>query len=280
MTGSAAETGGPTASGDAESHDDHRSGWPIIGAVGAGGLYAGFALAVLAGRTGLLPATLGIAVSALGAGTVVVALLGWLHEAFLADYWQRAGGERARRRYRGTMILFLLTDVATFAAGFVYYFFVRAGAWPPSNLPHLLSSLVLVNTLVLVASSVTVHYAHEALDAGNDRRFVQLLGVTLVLGVGFLVGQVFEYYEFVVGAGFTLTDGVFASAFFGLTGLHGLHVSLGAVLLAIVFVRALRGAYSRDRDTSVATVSLYWHFVDAVWLFLVVVLYVGASVTV
>ncbi|ELK45544.1 cox-type terminal oxidase subunit III, partial [Haloferax sp. BAB-2207] len=68
------------------------------------------------------------------------------------------------------------------------------------------------------------------------------------------------------------------SAFYGLTGLHGLHVSLGAVLLGIVFVRALRGQYSAERHVSVSTASMYWHFVDVVWIFLVVVLYVGAEV--
>ena len=78
--------------------------------------------------------------------------------------------------------------------------------------------------------------------------------------------------------GFGLQTGVFGSAFYGLTGLHGFHVFLGVVMLAVVFGRALRGAYGPGRDTSVATASLYWHFVDAVWLLLVTLLYVGAVV--
>jgi cytochrome c oxidase subunit 3 len=102
--------------------------------------------------------------------------------------------------------------------------------------------------------------------------------VTLLLGVVFVGGQVLEYYEFIVNEGFTLTDGVFASAFYGLTGLHGLHVSLGAVMIGIVFIRSMRGQYSADRHVSVTTASMYWHFVDAVWILLVVVLYVGAVV--
>jgi cytochrome c oxidase subunit 3 len=108
---------------------------------------------------------------------------------------------------------------------------------------------------------------------------VGLLGTTLFLGVVFIGGQLLEYYEFIVHEGFTLTEGVFGSAFFGLTGLHGLHVSLGAVLIAILFARALVGQYDAERDTSISTVSMYWHFVDAVWIFLVVVLYVGAEVS-
>jgi cytochrome c oxidase subunit 3 len=91
-----------------------------------------------------------------------------------------------------------------------------------------------------------------------------------------MAGQVYEYYEFIVHYGFSLTDGAYGSAFYGLTGLHGLHVALGAVLLSIVFIRALYGHYSAEKHVSVSTVSMYWHFVDAVWVFLVVVLYAGA----
>jgi cytochrome c oxidase subunit 3 len=104
-----------------------------------------------------------------------------------------------------------------------------------------------------------------------------LLAFTLLLGVVFIGGQVYEYYEFIVHKGLTLSDGVFASAFFGLTGLHGLHVTLGGVLLAIVLSRAVYGQYDAERHTSVTTVSMYWHFVDVVWIFLVAVLYFGAA---
>jgi cytochrome c oxidase subunit 3 len=96
--------------------------------------------------------------------------------------------------------------------------------------------------------------------------------------VVFIGGQIYEYYEFIIHENFTIAEGAYASAFYGLTGLHGLHVSLGAVLLGIVFVRALYGQYDAERHTSVSTASMYWHFVDAVWIFLVVVLYAGAIV--
>jgi len=255
-----------------ETH--HASRWPLVAALGAGGLYAGVGLAFVG--IDLVPAPIPLVLGVVGGLGLLVGLAGWAHEAFLADYWERTGDRAAL--YSGGMVLFLLSDVATFSAGFVYYAFIRVGPWPPEHLPPLVGSLVLVNTLVLVASSVTLHYGHVALERGNRRRFVGLLGVTLLLGVVFLGGQVLEYYEFLVGEGFTLSSGVFASAFFGLTGLHGLHVGLGAVLLAIVFARAVRGHYSEERDASVRTVSLYWHFVDVVWVFLVAVLYVGATV--
>jgi cytochrome c oxidase subunit 3 len=110
------------------------------------------------------------------------------------------------------------------------------------------------------------------------KRFIRLLGTTLLLGLIFLSGQALEYYEFIVQEGFTITEGAYGSAFYGLTGLHGLHVGLGAVLISIVFIRALFGQYSAEKHVSVSTVSMYWHFVDVVWVFLVIVLYAGAIV--
>jgi cytochrome c oxidase subunit 3 len=106
---------------------------------------------------------------------------------------------------------------------------------------------------------------------------MKLLGATLLLGIIFIGGQVYEYYEFIVHDGFTIAEGAYGSAFYGLTGLHGLHVTMGAVLLGIVFVRGFYGQYSAERHTSVSTASMYWHFVDVVWVFLLVVLYMGAN---
>jgi cytochrome c oxidase subunit 3 len=255
-------------------HAHHESRWPIVAAVGAAALYGGVGL-LLAGGSLLPRLPLG-ALAAVGGVLLFVGLVGWAYEAFVADYWTTQADRS--RLYVGGMVLFLISDVATFLAGFVYYAFIRVGSWPPGELPPLVGSLVLVNTLVLVASSGTIHLAHGALEAGRRRRFVRWLAITVGLGVVFVAGQVFEYYEFVVHEEFTLSGGVFASAFFGLTGLHGLHVSLGVVLLGITLGRALRGQYTEGRDTAVRTVALYWHFVDVVWIFLVVVLYVGAVV--
>ncbi|WP_246985743.1 cytochrome c oxidase subunit 3 [Halorientalis marina] len=269
---------GGNGHGDGGDHEEHRSRWPFVAAIGTGALYFGAALTFLAASAGVLPSVVGLSLVGLGAVGIVAGLAGWVYEGFLAGYWDHRVSPARQRAYRTTTILFLLTDVATFGAGFVYYFFVRAGAWPPSDLPHLLGSLVLVNTGLLVASSVTLHFAHTSLEAGKRRRFLGLLGATLALGVTFVGGQLLEYYEFVVEGGFTLTSGVFWSGFYGLTGLHGFHVLVGVVFIGVVFARALRGQYDAERDTSVATASLYWHFVDAVWLFLVAVLYVGATV--
>ncbi len=254
------------------------SWWPFVTALGATGLYVGVALFVLGqGDQPVVPSIAGPAAFLGSAFLFLVGLYGWVYHAFVAAFWRSDGHGGGKLRWG--MLLFLVTEVATFGAGFVYYFFVRVRAWPPegAELPHLLSSLILINTAILVASSVTLHWAHVKLRRGDHRSFVGWLALTLLLGVVFLGGQALEYWEFVVGEGFTLTSGVYASAFFGLTGLHGLHVTMGAVLIAILLVRALVGQYDAERDASVTTVSMYWHFVDAVWLFLVAVVYVGAA---
>ena len=284
-----------TADDTAEEHGGHHlpavedwprgfgeaSWWPFITAAGGAGLYIGAALYLLGnGDASVVPPLAGPAVFVGSVGLFLTGLFGWLYHAFVATFWQRGTDEHSANSLRFAMLLFLGTEIATFGAGFIYFFFIRVGGWSSVELPHLLSSLVLVNTILLVVSSFTLHFAERALMKNNRKRFLGFLTVTLALGVIFIGGQVLEYYEFLVNEGFSLTSGIFASAFYGLTGLHGLHVSMGAVLIGIVLVRALAGQYSADRHTSVSTVSMYWHFVDIVWIFLVVVLYVGAEVSI
>ncbi|MGM0399064.1 MAG: cytochrome c oxidase subunit 3 [Halobacteriota archaeon] len=252
------------------------SWWPFVAALGAAAIYTGFGLwLVFLQGWAALPEMAGAAVIVLGVVVFIGGLYGWLYQAFIAHFWNRPGDAA---KFRWGMILFLATEVATFGTGFIYYFFIRVGPWPPGELPHLLTSLVAANTVILITSSFTLHFAHTALRDGNRQRFRTLLGATVVLGVVFLAGQAYEYFQFVVTEGFGLASGPFYSAFFGLTGLHGLHVLLGVVLLLILFIRGIAGQFSAERHTSVATVTMYWHFVDAVWIFLVTTLYVGAVV--
>ncbi|WP_410765059.1 heme-copper oxidase subunit III [Haloferax sp. DFSO60] len=272
-----------------EGHDDHghhlpavedwprgfgeASWWPFVTAIGGAGIYVAAALYVMG-----IGQTTSVGVAAGSGALFLVGLFGWLYHAFVKGFWNRDRSEHDENKLRWGMIAFLGSELGTFGALFGYYFFIRAGTWPPQELPHLVGSLVLINTGLLVLSSFTLHWAEGALQKGNRQNFLLGLAVTLVLGAIFIGGQVYEYYVFIIEEGFTITSGLFGSAFFGLTGLHGLHVTLGAVLLGIVFVRALRGQYSGERHVSVSTASMYWHFVDAVWIFLVVVLYVGAEI--
>ena len=253
--------------------------WPFVTAIGASGIYVAAALFVLSqGQNALVSATVGAGAVVASVGIFLVGLYGWLYHAFVSNFWERGTDHHSERSLKFAMLLFLGTEIATFGAGFTYYFIIRGtDVWTDAVIPDVFGSLVIVNTVILLVSSVTLHYSHVALRNDNRGRFLQLLGLTLLLGVIFIGGQVLEYYEFIVHEGFTLGEGIYGSAFYGLTGLHGLHVTLGAVLLGIVFVRGYYGQYSAERHTSISTASMYWHFVDAVWVFLVIVLYMGAN---
>ena len=283
--------------GTEDAHDDHEhhlpavedwprgfgeaSWWPFVTAVGAAGVYVAAALYIIGrGDASLVSPLAGPAALVASIGLFLVGLYGWVYHAFVSTFWSRDANPNSANKLRWGMLAFLGSELATFGALFGYYFYIRAGNWESIfvGIPDLTGSLVIANTTLLILSSVTLHFAHTAIRKDDRRKFLSWLVVTVLLGVVFIAGQVYEYYEFIIHEGFTLTSGFFASAFFGLTGLHGLHVSLGAVLLGIVLVRALAGQYSAERHVSVSTASMYWHFVDVVWIFLVVVLYVGAEV--
>lgn len=260
------------------------SWWPFITAVGAAAIYVSVALWLLGrGRGSVIGAAVG-PMAFIGALTLTVfGVYGWLYHAFVAHFWTRGTNRLTARSLRWGMLGFIASEIATFGALFAYYFYIRAGPWPPADAMaggvDLLNVLVVANTVVLLLSSLTLHFGHHALAHGNRDRFVRLVGLTVGLGLVFLAGQAVEYHAFINREGFTWTSGVLGSAFFGLTGLHGAHVAFGALLLTITLVRGKHGQFDADRDLSVSLVSLYWHFVDAVWLVLVAVLYVGASVS-
>ncbi|GAB7095849.1 heme-copper oxidase subunit III [Halolamina litorea] len=294
-----AEEPEPVESDDAHAvHDDHEhhpvvedwprgvgeaSWWPILTAIGAAAVYVSAALFLLGrGRNSIVAPEIGPIAFVGAVGITLIGVYGWLYHGFIAHFWTRGTDRRSARSLRWGMLGFIASEIATFGALFAYYFDIRAGPWPPADslLPEidLLNVLVVSNTAVLVLSSVTLHFAHHSLASGNRERFHRLLGITIGLGGLFLAGQIVEYNEFIVFEGVDWTSGVFFSAFFGLTGLHGLHVAFGTLLLVITYVRGKQGQFDEERDLSVALVSLYWHFVDVVWLFLVAALYAGASI--
>jgi len=178
---------------------------------------------------------------------------------------------------RGNLLLgvklAILSEIMLFGALFAAYFVVRAESpgWPPVaglERPELL--LPGLNTLLLVSSSATMQWAVRSARDGDRSRILRWLGLTLLLGGTF---SVIQGYEFVTN-GFGLDAGIFGSTFYILTGFHGAHVLAGLGLIAIVANRARRGLVSAERHTAVEGTSYYWHFVDAVWLFLFSTLYV------
>lgn len=134
--------------------------------------------------------------------------------------------------------------------------------------------LPLWNTILLVSSSITCELAHHALKANKRAGFIAGLGVTLVLAFAFVYLQGVEYHHAYSEMGLTLESGIYGTTFFMLTGFHGFHVCLGAFMLLVMFLRALKGHFNKDDHFGFEASSWYWHFVDVVWLFLVAVVYV------
>ncbi|MFV0277925.1 MAG: cytochrome c oxidase subunit 3 [Parahaliea sp.] len=138
-----------------------------------------------------------------------------------------------------------------------------------------LTWLPLWNTIILLSSSVTVHKAHIALLDSDKRGFNLWLGITVALGMLFVGVQIYEYYEAVAHYGLTLNSGIYGSTFFMLTGFHGFHVMMGMTMLLIQWVRSVKfGHFSAEDHFGFEASSWYWHFVDVVWVFLFLFVYI------
>jgi cytochrome c oxidase subunit III len=162
------------------------------------------------------------------------------------------------------MLLFIISEIMVFGAFFTAYFFIRVvdgNPWPAegTELPKLIAG---VNTAILLSSSITLHWALEAVKRGNRAAFKAGMLTTFLLGACFLFIQINEY----VHIGFAPYDSAQASVFYGLTGLHGAHVALGLLILLIVTVRAFRGHFSPEEHRGVEIPGIYWHFVDVMWV--------------
>ena len=131
-----------------------------------------------------------------------------------------------------------------------------------------------INTALLLTSGVTVTYAHHALRANNRSGLIWGLFLTIALGFIFLGFQIYEYVHAYTDLNLKLTSGVFGSTFFMLTGFHGFHVTLGAVMLTVILFRSMKGHFKPEHHFGFEAVAWYWHFVDVVWLGLFIFVYV------
>ena len=131
------------------------------------------------------------------------------------------------------------------------------------------------NTVILMSSSVTVHFAHTAIKNNNRRAFNTWLGVTVLMGIVFLFMQAWEYHHAYNDLGLTLQSGIYGTTFFMLTGFHGAHVTLGTFMLLVMWLRSvLKGHFKPDDNFGFEAASWYWHFVDVVWVGLFIAVYI------
>lgn len=185
--------------------------------------------------------------------------------------------------------VFLIIDGLSFVAILIAAAYLRTNGAPWPHPGQVLNvPLTAFNTFVLLLSSYTMMNALEAVKVDDQKKFIRFLAATLFLGVLFLCIQAFEYYHFIAGteevrnklaeAGiasqyFRPSTSIYAGCFFGATGFHGVHVLSGIIFILYVLIRGLRGGFSSANYLRVETLTLFWHFVDLMWMLVFTVVY-------
>lgn len=261
------------------THLGHSNPWPFVASVGL--LAATFGL-LLAGYKN----PVGWMLMVIGFGVFLMAVFTWLTTMIREDIGEAT--ERTVPEFPDIgkwMVGFLiLSEVFLFGAIFATYFYLRNhDQIYTQSLLHFYEVegevmevwglMPILNTIFLVSSSVTVHFAEEALRHGKQKLFQILMAVTVVLGALFVGGQILEYYEFVVHENFTPQTSTFGGTFYMLTTLHGAHVFAGVLILASILVGSFFKSVSAKRHVALTVASVYWHFVDVIWIILVFVIY-------
>ncbi|CAL1239459.1 cytochrome c oxidase subunit 3 [Candidatus Methylocalor cossyra] len=279
----------------------HHAYWPIMGSIGLTTLLAGFATLVNG-------SSVGSTLMVLGALVLVSMMFFWFGEVIresMAGLYNR----QVDTSFRMGMIWFITSEVFFFGAffGALYYTRVHAVPWLggegalgsshellwkgfeaiwPTNGPAALGGkegghfeamnawgIPALNTAILLSSGGTVTWAHWGLLANNRGQLIKGLIATVALGFLFVGLQAYEYHEAYTEMGLTLGTGIYGSTFFMLTGFHGLHVTIGAIMLTVVLIRSIRGHFNPEHHFAFEAAAWYWHFVDVVWLGLFVFVY-------
>ena len=281
-----------------------QSIWPIVAAVALFILALGAGNFIQQGN----PATgntgsFGGPLFALGLLSMIAVIFFW----FGTTVKESLAGMNSRQMdvsYRMSMMWFIFSEVMFFAAFFGTLFYARwlsvpwlAGEgkgvmthevlWPDfQNIWPLVATpagktleamgpfpLPLINTLILITSGLFLTTAHHALKANNRQKLIINLLITVVLGFTFMGVQAYEYHHAYAEMGLTLNAGIYGSTFFMLTGFHGLHVTIGAIMLTVMLIRSIKGHFTPNEHFAFEAAAWYWHFVDVVWIFLFFVVY-------
>ena len=275
----------------------HGSHWPIVGSIGLLFLMLGVS-------TWLNGADFGFWVMMAGVAVMIFMLIGWFG-AVINESVSGLYNPQVDKSFRMGMLWFIFSEVMFFAAFFGALFYARNMSVPwlggdsnnfftnlllwegyeatwPTNGPGEVGGefqtmgpfgLPLINTAILLTSSVTVTIAHHALIAGKRGILTAFLALTFILGFIFVYMQAVEYVHAYQDLNLRLDSGIYGSTFFMLTGFHGMHVTIGAIMLTIIFFRVLKGHFTPDKHFAFEAVAWYWHFVDVVWIGLYVFVY-------
>jgi cytochrome c oxidase subunit 3 len=277
------------------------SQWPIIGAValfcialGSGGYVSNLETEVTGWGYLLLT----------GVAIVIYMVVGWIANV-ISESMDGLYSPQMDASFRQGMSWFIFSEVMFFAAFFGALLYARTlsvpwlagegsnvmtgavlwpdfqATWPLIKTPGGVETqgmgwfgLPLANTILLLPSSVTLHFAHTALDQNQRKKVKIFLGATILLGVFFLMLQVEEYIHAYQEMNLRLDSGIYGSTFFLLTGFHGMHVTLGTIMLIVAFVRVQKGHFTPTNQFGFQATSWYWHFVDVVWVILFLFVYI------
>ncbi|CAN5503010.1 cytochrome c oxidase subunit 3 [soil metagenome] len=261
-----------------EIHLPEPSLWPFVVAIGMPMIPAATLLWVYDARFGgptgphIFPVVLilGVIISLIGC-------LGWMTSVIREkETIDIAWGNRALSL---AWKLFLVSEGAIFFVFFLHYYYTiyQSSVWPPKGTPHISPIIPAIGTIILMSSSLTCEIAHKCLIRGRRSASKNWLLLTIGLGLVFLSLQGFEWGHLQASEGFTITSGYIGTIFYLVTGFHGAHVIIGIMLLYLVFTRFEMGSFDRKRHFSMNAASWYWHFVDVIWIFVFLSLYLGVQ---
>ena len=287
----------PTSTASEKYYVPHGSPWPIIGSVALFTTVGGGAMWLNHVSAGPWIVTLGLAL-------LIFMFVGWFG-VVIRESEGRLYNEAVDRSFRMGMMWFIFSEVMFFAGFFGALLYARQfsvpwlggegtklltkvvrgdsyeAAWPtngPGNVGGEFETipafgLPAINTAILLISGITVTIAHHALRAGNRTVLKIFLAATFLLGFLFVGLQAEEYAHAWTDLNLTLNSGIYGSTFFMLTGFHGLHVTIGAIMLLVIWLRVMKGHFTPANHFAFEGVAWYWHFVDVVWLGLFVFVY-------
>ena len=258
--------------------------WPLVGAFAAGLMALGGILYMHEVKIG--DVSVGLTGPIIGLLAVLAVMFFWWKDIVFESVTEKVHNHVTEIGLRFGMALFISSEVMFFVAFFWAFFdvslmaseahqFLRLeytkGVWPPPSVaPIPAFDLPLLMTMILLLSGCTVTWAHHAILQNDKKGFMEALGYTVILGFVFLCFQIYEYMH----ATFAFKEGVFASSFYMATGFHGFHVFVGTLFLAVCWLRGKKDHFDKDHHFGFEAAAWYWHFVDVVWLFLFIAIYV------
>nr|YP_010886792.1 cytochrome c oxidase subunit 3 [Paralagenidium karlingii]WJH17935.1 cytochrome c oxidase subunit 3 [Paralagenidium karlingii] len=212
-----------------------------------------------------------------GLFTIISIMYTWFRDIVREAVYEGQHTKKVQLGLKNGMLLFIFSEVMFFFSFFWAFFHSSlaptpeiGSLWPPMGIETIDAwGLPLLNTLILLTSGATITWAHHSIVLGDQKNAKYSLFLTIALAFFFTTIQVYEYIE----ASFSISDGIYGTTFFLLTGFHGLHVIIGTIFIVVCTIRLMKNHFAKQHHFGFEAAAWYWHFVDVVWLFLFVAVY-------